>query len=80
MYAHLDVAESEAQTIRANHPYDYETQKAQILKKWKMKKGEFQGTFKALSDVFRQNDQRMVGVIRNVATEAYKGPVNFYYL
>ena len=70
---YLDVTEPEAATIRANHPGDYETQKIQILKKWKIKKG-FNGTFKALNEVFsRLHDQRMVDVIRTVATEAYNG-------
>ena len=70
---YLDVSEPEAATIRANHPYDYETQKIQSLKKWKTKKG-FQGTFNALSEVFSGlGDQRMVGVIRTVATKAYNG-------
>ena len=73
----LDVTEAEAATIKANHPGDYETQKIQILKKWKAKKGEFQGTFKALSEVFvKREDQRMVDVIKRVAAEAYKG-LNF---
>ena len=70
---YLDVTEPEAVTIRANHPGDYETQKIQILKSWKTKKG-FNGTFKALSKVFSdRGDQRMVDVIRTVATEAYNG-------
>ena len=69
----LDITETEAATIRANHPYDYETQKIQILKKWKTKKG-FKGTFIALSEVFLgRGDQRMVDVIRTVATKAYNG-------
>ena len=79
VYMFLDVTEAEATTITANHPRDYETQKIQILKKWKTKKGEFQGTFKVLSEVFvKRGDQRMVGVIKTVATEAYKG-LNFSY-
>ena len=74
VYMYLDVTEAEAATITANHPRDYETQKIQILKKWKTKKGEFQGTFKVLSEVFvKRGDQRMVGIIKAVAAEAYKG-------
>ena len=70
---YLDVSEPEAATIRANHPYDYETQKIQILKKWKAKKG-FKGTFNALNEVFsRGSDQRILEVIRTVATKAYNG-------
>ena len=70
---YLDVTEPEAATIRANHPYDYETQKIQSLKKWKAKKG-FKGTFNALSKVFSERgDQRMVDVIRAVAIKAYNG-------
>ena len=70
---YLDVTEPEAATIRANHLGDYETQKIQILKKWKAKKG-FKGTFIALSEVFSEyGDQRMVDVIRTVATKAYNG-------
>ena len=69
----LDVTEPEAATIKANHPGDYETQKIEVLKKWKTKKG-FNGTFKALSEVFSErSDQRMVDVIRTVATKAYNG-------
>ena len=70
----LDVTEAEAATIKANHPGDYETQKLQILKKWKTKKGDFRGTFRALSEVFaKREDQEMVDVIKRVASEAYKG-------
>ena len=70
---YLDVTEPEAETIRANHPNDYETQKIQMLKKWKTRKG-FKGTFIALSEVFsRRDDQRMVDVIRTVANKAYNG-------
>ena len=70
---YLDVTEPEAAIITANHPYDYETQKIQILKKWKTKKG-FKGTFNVLSKVFLgRGDQRMVDVIRTVATKAYNG-------
>ena len=70
---YLGVTEPEAATIRASHPYDYETQKIQILKKWKAKKG-FKGTFTALSEVFSERgDQRMVDVITTVATKAYNG-------
>ena len=74
VYMYLDVTEPETATIKANHPGNYETQKIQILKTWKQKKGEFQGNFKALSEVFvRLRDQRMVDVIKRVAEEAYKG-------
>ena len=70
---YLDVTEPEAATIRANHPGDYETQKIQILKSWKTKKG-LKGTFSALSEVFSdRGDQRMVDVIRTVAAKAYSG-------
>ena len=73
VYMYLDVTEAEAATIRANHSGDYETQKIQILKKWKTKKG-FNGTFIALSEVFsKRGDQRMVEIIRIVATKAYNG-------
>ena len=73
VYMYLGVTEPEAATIKANHPYDYETQKIQILKKWKTKQG-FKGTFNALSEVFSErDDQRMVGVIRTVANKAYNG-------
>ena len=70
---YLDITEAEAAIIRANHLCDYEIQKVQILKKWKAKKG-FKGTFIALSKVFSERgDQRMVEVIRTVATKAYNG-------
>ena len=70
---YLDVTEPETATIKANHPSDYETQKIQVLKKWKEKKG-FTGTFKALTKVFSErSDKRMVDVIRTVATKAYNG-------
>ena len=69
----LDVTETEAAAIRANHLGDYEAQKIQILKKWKTKKG-FRGTFIALNEVFLGHaDWRMVNVIRTVATKAYNG-------
>ena len=81
VYTYLDVTEAEAAVIKANHPGDYETQKIQILKKWKTKKGDFQGTFKVLSEVFvKRADQRMVGVIKTVAAEAYKGPNQFHIM
>ena len=71
---YLDVTEPEKTAVTANHPRDYETQKIEILKIWKRKKGEFRGTFKALSEVFsRLDDQRMVDVIKRVAHEAYRG-------
>ena len=70
---YLDVTETEAATIRADHPGDYEAQKIQVLKKWKKRKG-FRGTFSALSEVFSGcGDQRMVDVIRTVATKSYNG-------
>ena len=73
-YIFLDVTEPEAAAIRANHPGDYETQKIQILKKWKKKKGEFRGTFKALSEVFAERGNHdMVGVIKREASKVYKG-------
>lgn len=74
VYIHLGITEPEAVIISSNHPGDYEAQKTEILKTWKTKKGEFQGTFKALSEVFLGlNNQHMVDVIRNVAAEAYRG-------
>ena len=73
VYKYLDVTEREALIIRFNHRYDYETQKIQILKEWKAKKG-FKGTFIALSKVFSERGvQKMVEVIRTVATKAYNG-------
>ena len=73
VYMYLDVTEPEAATIRTNYPNDYETQKIQILKSWKTKKG-FMGTFKALIEVFSgRSDQRMIDVVRTVATKAYDG-------
>ena len=70
---YLDVTEPEAATIRAIHRGDYETQKIQILKEWKAKKG-FKGTFIALSKVFSERGvQKMVEVIGTVATKAYNG-------
>ena len=45
-----------------------------ILKKWKKKKGEFRGTFKALSEVFAERGNHdMVGVIKREASKVYKG-------
>lgn len=74
VYMYLDVTEPEAATIQANYPRDYETQKIEVLKAWKKKNGEFQGTFKALSEVFlRIKDRRMVDIIKMAADEAYKG-------
>lgn len=80
VYLYLDVTEPEATAIRADHPHDYNTQKIKILQKWKTKKGQFQGTFKVLSEVFvEQNYQQMVEVITTVAAKAYKG-LNFSHV
>ena len=71
---YLDVTSSEVETIKRNHPQDYEYQKFQVLSQWKQNKGQLQGTFKALVDMFTElRDQQMVDTIRSVAAEACKG-------
>jgi len=77
VYMHLGVTGPEAEAIKKNHPHDYEHQKFQVLYQWKVNKGQFQGTFKAIVDVFTElGDQQMVDTIRTVAAEANKGIVN----
>jgi len=80
---HLDVTKVETETIKKNHPGDYEYQKLQVLYKWREKKGLFKGTFQALSDIFAQeNDDRMVDIVRNMAAEIVTGKklLNIAYL
>ena len=76
---HLDVTESEVVAIKRNHPHDYEHQKFQVLSQWKLKRGQFQGTFKALIDVFTElhDHQQMVDTIRREAAEAHKGSYTY---
>ena len=69
VYTHLDVTQSEAETIKRNYP-----QKLEVLNSWKLKRGPFQATFKALIDVFSElKNQHMVETIKNVAAKAHQG-------
>lgn len=75
MYRYLDVTEAETAAIQVKHPHNYDAQKTQILILWKMKKGKFLGTFRALIEVFYGlGDHRMVDAIGRVANKAYQGP------
>jgi len=74
VHTHLDVTQSEAETIKRNYPQDHEYQKLEVLNSWKLKRGPFQATFKALIDVFNElKNQDMVETIKSVAAKAHQG-------
>jgi len=52
----LGLSDADIKTIQHNYPYDYESQKYQMLCKWKYINGQ-NATYKALADIFNNSEQ-----------------------